>query len=70
MSRSFFAPRLIVLGFAILILVGTILLKLPASIHGSIYWVDAFSFLLARPALPGLHLSRFRKLLRLSGSWS
>ena len=35
------APRLIVLAFAVLILLGTLLLKIPAANNG-VSWVDAF----------------------------
>lgn len=35
-------PRLIVLGFAAVILLGTLLLKLPVSTPGGISWLDAF----------------------------
>jgi hypothetical protein len=42
LSRRFSHRRLIVYGFAALMALGTLLLKLPASTESGISWVDAF----------------------------
>ena len=43
MFRRLSAPRLIAIGFAAFMGLGTLLLKLPASAQEGISWVDAFS---------------------------
>jgi trk system potassium uptake protein len=52
--RRLSAPRLIAAGFAVLILVGTLLLKLPASTREGISWVDAFFTSVSAVSVTGL----------------
>ena len=54
MYRRLSAPRLIAGGFAVLIVVGTLLLKLPASTQGGISWVDAFFTSVSAVSVTGL----------------
>jgi trk system potassium uptake protein len=52
--RRLSAPRLIAAGFAVLILVGTLLLKLPASTQEGISWADAFFTSVSAVSVTGL----------------
>jgi trk system potassium uptake protein TrkH len=54
LSRRLSAPRLIVLAFAALMGLGTLLLKLPASTYGGISWVDAFFVAVSAASVTGL----------------
>ncbi len=54
MFRRLSAPRLIAAGFAVLILVGTLLLKLPASTQEGISWADAFFTSVSAVSVTGL----------------
>ena len=54
MFRRLSAPRLIAAGFAVLILVGTLLLKLPASTQEAISWTDAFFTSVSAVSVTGL----------------
>ena len=54
MFRSLSAPRLIALGFATLTVVGTLLLKLPASAKEDISWTDAFFVSVSASTVTGL----------------
>jgi trk system potassium uptake protein len=54
LSRRLSAPRLIVLGFAVLMGLGTLLLKLPASTYGGISWVDALFVSVSAASVTGL----------------
>jgi trk system potassium uptake protein len=53
-SRRLSAPRLISIGFATLIVVGTLLLKLPASGNEYISWTDAFFVSVSASCVTGL----------------
>jgi trk system potassium uptake protein TrkH len=52
--RRLSAPRLIAAGFAVLILAGTLLLKLPASTREDISWADAFFTSVSAVSVTGL----------------
>lgn len=54
MFRRLSAPRLIALGFAVLMGLGTFLLKLPASTRDGISWVDAFFVSVSASSVTGL----------------
>ena len=54
MFRRLSAPRLIAAGFAVLILAGTLLLKLPASTREGISWADAFFTSVSAVSVTGL----------------
>jgi Trk-type K+ transport system membrane component len=54
LSRRLSAPHLIVLAFAALMGLGTLLLKLPASTYGGISWVDAFFVSVSAASVTGL----------------
>ena len=54
MFRRLSAPRLIALGFAVFMGLGTLLLKLPASTYGGISWVDAFFVSVSAVSVTGL----------------
>ncbi len=54
MFRRLSAPRLIVLGFAVFMGLGAILLKLPASTYGGISWVDALFVSVSAASITGL----------------
>ncbi len=54
MTRRLSAPRLIALGFAVFMGLGTLLLKLPTSTHGGISWVDAFFVSVSAVSVTGL----------------
>jgi trk system potassium uptake protein TrkH len=54
MFRRLSAPRLIVLGFAVFMGLGAILLKLPVSTYGGISWVDAFFISVSAASVTGL----------------
>jgi trk system potassium uptake protein TrkH len=54
MFRRLSAPRLIAVGFALLMVLGTLLLKLPASTYGGISWVDAFFISVSAASVTGL----------------
>jgi trk system potassium uptake protein TrkH len=52
--RRLSAPRLIAIGFAAFMVLGTLLLKLPTSTHGGISWVDAFFISVSAVSVTGL----------------
>lgn len=54
MTRRLSAPRLIALGFAVFMVLGTLMLKLPTSTHGGISWVDAFFVSVSAVSVTGL----------------
>lgn len=54
MTRRLSAPRLIAIGFAVFMGLGTLLLKLPTSTHGGISWVDAFFVSVSAVSVTGL----------------
>ena len=54
MSRRFSTPRLIVYGFAALMALGTLLLKLPASTESGVSWVNAFFVSVSCGSVTGL----------------
>ncbi len=54
MFRRLSAPRLIALGFAVFMALGTALLKLPASTYGGISWVDALFVSVSAVSVTGL----------------
>lgn len=54
MTRRLSAPRLIAIGFALFMGLGTLLLKLPTSTHGGISWVDAFFVSVSAVSVTGL----------------
>lgn len=54
MFRRLSAPRLIAAGFAVLIAIGTLLLKLPASTQENLSWVDAFFTSVSAVSVTGL----------------
>ena len=54
MSRRFSTPRIIVYGFAALMALGTLLLKLPASTESGISWMDAFFVSVSCGSVTGL----------------
>jgi trk system potassium uptake protein TrkH len=57
--RRLSAPRLIAIGFALLMGLGTLLLKLPASTYGGISWVDAFFISVSAASVTGLSSVEF-----------
>ncbi len=59
MFRRLSAPRLIAVGFALLMVLGTLLLKLPASTYGGISWVDAFFISVSAASVTGLSSVEF-----------
>jgi trk system potassium uptake protein TrkH len=59
MFRRLSAPRLIAVGFALLMVLGTLLLKLPASTYGGISWVDAFFMSVSAASVTGLSSVEF-----------
>ena len=54
MSRRLSAPRLIALGFAVFMVLGTLMLKLPASTYDEISWVDALFVSVSAVSVTGL----------------
>src|SRR5215213_4327728 len=54
MFRRLSAPRLIALGFAVFMGLGTLLLKLPVSTQEGISWVDAFFVSVSAASVTGL----------------
>ncbi len=54
MFRRLSAPRLIALGFATLMVLGTLLLKLPVSAREDISWTDAFFVSVSASTVTGL----------------
>ena len=54
MSRRFSTPRIIVYGFAALMALGTLFLKLPASTESGISWMDAFFVSVSCGSVTGL----------------
>jgi trk system potassium uptake protein TrkH len=54
LTRRLSAPRLIALGFAVFMVLGTLLLKLPASTYEGISWVDAFFVSVSAVSVTGL----------------
>ena len=54
MTRRLSAPRLIALGFAVFMVLGTLLLKLPASTYDDISWVDALFVSVSAVSVTGL----------------
>jgi trk system potassium uptake protein len=54
LTRRLSAPRLIAIGFAVFMGLGTLLLKLPTSTHGGISWVDAFFVSVSAVSVTGL----------------
>jgi trk system potassium uptake protein TrkH len=59
MFRRLSAPRLIVIGFAVFMGLGTIVLKLPASTYGGISWVDALFVSVSAASVTGLSSVEF-----------
>jgi trk system potassium uptake protein len=54
LTRRLSAPRLIALGFAVFMVLGTLLLKLPASTYDDISWVDALFVSVSAVSVTGL----------------
>lgn len=54
MFRRLSAPRLIALGFAVFMVLGTLLLRLPASTYDDISWVDALFVSVSAVSVTGL----------------
>lgn len=54
MFRKLSAPRLISIGFAVFMVFGTLLLKLPASTQSGISWLDAFFVSVSAASVTGL----------------
>ena len=54
MTRRLSAPRLIALGFAVFMVLGTLMLKLPASTYDGISWVDALFVSVSAVSVTGL----------------
>lgn len=54
MTRRLSAPRLIALGFAVFMVLGTLLLRLPASTYDDISWVDALFVSVSAVSVTGL----------------
>jgi trk system potassium uptake protein TrkH len=54
LSRRLSAPQLIVFGFLALMALGTVLLKLPASTHRGISWMDAMFVSVSAGSVTGL----------------
>lgn len=54
MTRRLSAPRLIALGFAVFMVLGTLMLKLPASTYDEISWVDALFVSVSAVSVTGL----------------
>jgi trk system potassium uptake protein TrkH len=52
-------PRLIALGFAVFMVLGTLLLKLPVSTYGGISWVDALFVSVSAASVTGLSSVEF-----------
>jgi trk system potassium uptake protein TrkH len=57
--RRLSAPRLIVLGFAVFMALGAVMLKLPASTYGGISWVDALFVSVSAASVTGLSSVEF-----------
>jgi trk/ktr system potassium uptake protein len=68
MSRSLSAPRLIVIGFAVFMGFGTLLLKLPASTYDGISWVDALFVSVSAASVTGLSSVDFPNTFTTFGS--
>jgi trk system potassium uptake protein TrkH len=54
LSRRLSTPRLIVVGFLVLMALGTLLLKLPFSTERGISWVDAMFVSVSEGSVTGL----------------
>jgi trk system potassium uptake protein len=59
LTRRLSAPRLIALGFAVFMFLGTLLLKLPASTYDRISWVDALFVSVSAASVTGLSSVEF-----------
>jgi trk system potassium uptake protein len=59
LTRRLSAPRLIALGFAVFMVLGTLLLKLPASTYDGISWVDALFVSVSAASVTGLSSVEF-----------
>src|SRR5918911_5093399 len=68
MFRSLSAPRLIVIGFAVFMGFGTLLLKLPASTYSGISWVDALFVSVSAASVTGLSSVDFPNTFTTFGS--
>ena len=68
MFRGLSAPRLIVLGFAIFMGLGTLLLKLPVSTYNGISWVDALFVAVSAVSVIGLSSVEFSSTFTHFGS--
>jgi trk system potassium uptake protein len=66
--RRLSAPRLIVIGFAVFMGLGAILLKLPASTYGGISWVDALFVSVSAASITGLSSVEFSQTFTHFGS--
>jgi trk system potassium uptake protein len=66
--RRLSAPRLIVIGFAVFMGLGAILLKLPASTYGGISWVDALFVSVSSASITGLSSVEFSQTFTYFGS--
>jgi trk system potassium uptake protein TrkH len=66
--RKLSAPRLIVLGFAVLMGLGTLLLKLPMSTQEGISWVDALFVSVSAASVTGLSSVDFQTTFTTFGS--
>jgi trk system potassium uptake protein len=62
------APRLIALGFAVFMVLGTLLLKLPASTYEGISWVDALFVSVSAASVTGLSSVEFSDTFTRFGS--
>ncbi len=68
MFRRLSAPRLIAIGFAVFMGLGTLLLKLPASTYNGISWVDAFFVSVSAASVTGLSSVEFSETFTTFGS--
>lgn len=68
MFRRLSAPRLIVIGFAVFMGLGTLLLKLPASTYSGISWVDALFVSVSAASVTGLSSVDFPNTFTTFGS--
>jgi trk system potassium uptake protein len=59
LTRRLSAPRLIALGFAVFMVLGTLMLKLPASTYDGISWVDALFVSVSAASVTGLSSVEF-----------
>ena len=68
MTRRLSAPRLIALGFAVIMVLGTLLLKLPASTYEGISWVNALFVSVSGASVTGLSSVEFSDTFACFGS--